>query len=55
MAQGGECNRLLASTSHDAMQVAMSDGSVRSVSGSIAAATWWAALTPESGDRLDDW
>jgi len=55
-AQGGECNRLLASTSHDAMQVAMSDGGVRSVSPSIDAATWWAALTPESGDRFgNDW
>jgi hypothetical protein len=54
-AQGGECNRLLASTSHDAMQVAMSDGGVRSVSPSIDAATWWAALTPESGDQLVNW
>jgi len=29
------------------MQVALADGSVRSVAGDISAATWAAALTPE--------
>jgi prepilin-type N-terminal cleavage/methylation domain-containing protein len=55
VAQGGECDRRLASTSHQAMQLAMTDGSVRSVDGSVDPALWWAALTPESGDQLTGW
>jgi prepilin-type N-terminal cleavage/methylation domain-containing protein len=55
VAQGGECDRRLASTSHQSMQLAMTDGSVRSVDSSIDAATWWAALTPDGGDQLTNW
>jgi len=43
----GQCDVRRASTSHAAMQVALADGSVRSVAGDISAATWAAALTPE--------
>jgi len=55
-AQGGECDRRVASTPHEAIQVAMADASVRSISATISGATWWAAVTPDQGDRLgSDW
>jgi prepilin-type N-terminal cleavage/methylation domain-containing protein len=55
-ANGGACDLRLASTSHEAMQVAMSDGSVRSINQSISGDTWWAAVTPDLGDTLGtDW
>jgi prepilin-type N-terminal cleavage/methylation domain-containing protein len=54
--QGGQCDLRLASTSHENIQVAMSDGSVRSISSSIDPNTWAAALTPDVGDTLgSDW
>ena len=34
------------------IQVALADGSVRFVNGSIDTATWWAALTPSGGETL---
>ena len=53
---GGQCDGRLASTSHAAMNVAMADGSVRSVSPTISPATWYAACTPDGGEQLaDDW
>jgi prepilin-type N-terminal cleavage/methylation domain-containing protein len=55
-ANGGQCDRRLASTPHNVMNVGMADGSVRSVSGSISPATWFAALTPAGGETLgSDW
>jgi prepilin-type N-terminal cleavage/methylation domain-containing protein len=42
-------------TAHATMQVCLLDGSVRSVSGSIAQATWTAVYTPEDGNVLQDW
>jgi prepilin-type N-terminal cleavage/methylation domain-containing protein len=55
-ANGGQCDRRRASTSHDSMNVALGDGSVRSVSGSISATTWYWALTPAGGEVLpNDW
>jgi prepilin-type N-terminal cleavage/methylation domain-containing protein len=55
-ANGGQCNRLLASTPHSAMQVALADGSVRTVSAGIDPAIWAAALTPAGGEVLGgDW
>jgi prepilin-type N-terminal cleavage/methylation domain-containing protein len=36
--------------------VGLCDGSVRTISEGISVFTWWAALTPDFGDRLDnDW
>jgi hypothetical protein len=49
---GGQCDRRLANTPHNAMQVALGDGSVRSITSGIAAAIWAAALTPEGGEAL---
>lgn len=49
-AQGGLCDRRLASTQHDAMQIALGDGSVRSMTGSIANDVWFALLTPGGGE-----
>jgi prepilin-type N-terminal cleavage/methylation domain-containing protein len=50
------CTGSIASTPHDAMLVALSDGSVRSVSPSVNPNTWWAALTPAGGEVLGgDW
>lgn len=54
--QGGKCDRRLASTSHEAMQAAMGDGSVRSIAPNISNTTWAAALTPSGGDQAaGDW
>jgi prepilin-type N-terminal cleavage/methylation domain-containing protein len=45
-----------ASTFHNVIQTGMADGSVRSVSAGVSAATWWAALTPNGGEVLgNDW
>jgi len=49
---GGKCDRRLASTPHTVMQVALGDGSVRALRGSIAPATWAALLTPAGGEVL---
>ncbi len=52
----GTCDSRLASTPHSVMQVALADGSVRSISGKISAATWAAALTPAGGEPVgNDW
>jgi prepilin-type N-terminal cleavage/methylation domain-containing protein/prepilin-type processing-associated H-X9-DG protein len=38
------------------MNVAMGDGSIRTVSSGVSAATWWYACTPNAGDILgSDW
>ena len=53
---GGQCDRRLASTPHVVMQVALGDGSVRSIRSSITPQTWAAALTPAGGEVLgSDW
>jgi len=55
-AQGGTCDRRLASTPHQSMQAAMADASVRAISPSVSGATWWAALTADQGEVLaSDW
>jgi prepilin-type N-terminal cleavage/methylation domain-containing protein len=55
-ANGGQCDRRLASTSHVVMQVALADGSVRAIRPSITPQTWAAALTPAGGETLaNDW
>jgi Protein of unknown function (DUF1559) len=55
-ANGGRCDRRLASTSHTVMQVALGDGSVRAIRGSVSPQTWADALTPAGGEVLaNDW
>ena len=39
-------------TPHSTMNVVLSDGSVRSLSGSPTGATWWAAVTPNGNEVL---
>jgi prepilin-type N-terminal cleavage/methylation domain-containing protein len=52
----GVCDRGQASSPHGLIQVSMCDGSVRSVSSSISATTWWYALTRNGGEVLgSDW
>jgi prepilin-type N-terminal cleavage/methylation domain-containing protein len=51
-ANGGECDRRLASTPHAVMQAALADGSVRTISANIDPDTWYAALTPAGGEVL---
>jgi len=51
-ANGGQCDRRLASTPHITMQVALGDGSVRSLSGNMTGQTWFAMLTPSNGEVL---
>jgi prepilin-type N-terminal cleavage/methylation domain-containing protein len=53
----GNCDPLRASTGHStAIQVAMCDASVRSVSAGLSATTWWWACTPQGGEVLgSDW
>jgi len=41
-----------ASTFSNVMQVGLCDGSVRAVSQSISAGTWWSAITPNGGEVL---
>jgi prepilin-type N-terminal cleavage/methylation domain-containing protein len=50
------CNGALPNSFSTAAQLAMGDGSVHSVSGSISPATWAAAMTPAGGEVLgNDW
>jgi prepilin-type N-terminal cleavage/methylation domain-containing protein len=52
----GQCFKTFASTPHYSMQIALADGSVRSIAASIQATTWAALLTPHGGDRPGaDW
>jgi prepilin-type N-terminal cleavage/methylation domain-containing protein len=53
----GNCDPLRASTGHPAaIQVAMCDTSVRSVSQGVSPVTWWQAMTPAGGEVLpSDW
>jgi prepilin-type N-terminal cleavage/methylation domain-containing protein len=45
------CNHLLAQTPHTSgMQVALADGSVRTLSQDMAPTTYWGAVTPSSGE-----
>jgi prepilin-type N-terminal cleavage/methylation domain-containing protein len=55
--RAADCDKSLAQTPHPAgMEVALADGSVRVVSGSISQATFWAACTPAGGEVLgSDW
>jgi hypothetical protein len=56
LANPGPCDRRLASTPHTAMNVALGDGSVRTLSAGISPVTWAAALTPSGGEVLGaDW
>jgi prepilin-type N-terminal cleavage/methylation domain-containing protein/prepilin-type processing-associated H-X9-DG protein len=49
----GNCNPLTGSTAHPSgMNVALCDGSVRNVSASVSAQTWWYACTPNGGETL---
>jgi len=52
-----QCDGNRASSPHTGgINAALADGSVRFVTGSISAATWWAAMTPGSSDLLgSDW
>ncbi|OWK40142.1 DUF1559 domain-containing protein [Fimbriiglobus ruber] len=47
----------IAGTSHiGGIQVALGDGSVRSVNASVSATTWWLAIVPDDGGVLgSDW
>jgi len=51
------CNGQLASSMHTGtINVGLGDGSVRSVSSGVSAATWWSALTMNGGDvNGNDW
>jgi prepilin-type N-terminal cleavage/methylation domain-containing protein len=53
----GNCDPTRASSPHiSGMEAALGDGSVRSLSTGISAATWWAALTPAGSEVLgSDW
>jgi prepilin-type N-terminal cleavage/methylation domain-containing protein len=53
---GGVCDRGVASSPHsNLIQVSMCDGSVRNVSSSINAVTWWSACTRNGGEVLTNW
>jgi prepilin-type N-terminal cleavage/methylation domain-containing protein len=54
--QLNRCDPTLTSTAHNAMNVALADGSVRSLSPGISGTTWWAACTPAGEEVLgSDW
>jgi type II secretory pathway pseudopilin PulG len=42
-------------TAHDAMPVAMVDGSVRTLARGMSEATFWALVTPAGGEVVPDW
>jgi prepilin-type N-terminal cleavage/methylation domain-containing protein len=48
--EGGNCDRRLASTQHISMQVGLSDGSIRGISGSMDNVIWFELLTPSGGE-----
>jgi prepilin-type N-terminal cleavage/methylation domain-containing protein len=49
---GAKCVAAVASSPHHALNVALADGSVRTLSDNIASETWWAACTPGGGELL---
>jgi prepilin-type N-terminal cleavage/methylation domain-containing protein/prepilin-type processing-associated H-X9-DG protein len=52
----GNCDPTLTSTAHPGgMQVAMLDGSVRTIASSMQGSIWWAACTPAAGDIAPQW
>jgi prepilin-type N-terminal cleavage/methylation domain-containing protein/prepilin-type processing-associated H-X9-DG protein len=53
----GPCDKRVASTGHTGgMNVCLGDGSVRLLSQSMSATTWWAACTPAGGETMGpDW
>ncbi len=53
----GNCDPLRASSPHtDSINACLADGSVRFVSSSISANTWWFAVTPSGAETLpSDW
>jgi prepilin-type N-terminal cleavage/methylation domain-containing protein len=53
----GDCDPSRASTPHPGgIQVTLADGSVRTLSSRMSAATWWAAVTPAGREVLgNDW
>ncbi len=53
-ANGGRCDRRLASTQHVSMQIGLADGSIRGISGSMANDIWFALLTPAGGEVNGD-
>jgi hypothetical protein len=51
-----DCDPRRASTPFGGLQVALTDGSVRSVKADIDQQTWWALCTPDGGEVLgSDW
>jgi prepilin-type processing-associated H-X9-DG protein len=49
----GGCDPTLASSPHaNGIQVAMADGSVRSISNSVSGYTWWYLCTPCAGEVI---
>jgi len=50
------CDTAVAQTSHTVMNVALGDGSVRNLAGTLSATTWWYACTPSGSETLGtDW
>jgi len=55
-ASTSSCDNTRPATSHNTMQAMLMDGSVRGISPSISANTWWFACTPNGGETLaNDW
>jgi prepilin-type processing-associated H-X9-DG protein len=56
-ATNGNCNYHIPSSPHDGgINVLLADGSVKFVSSSVSAATWWFAIMPNDGHSLGaDW
>ena len=47
------CDGARASTPHAAIQVCLGDGSVRTLSASLPAQTWWNLCTPQDGNPIN--
>jgi len=51
-----KCDKWRAQTPHEAMNIALADGTIRNVSANISSATWKNALKPRDGEVLgSDW
>jgi type II secretory pathway pseudopilin PulG len=53
LTNNSKCDGARASTSHEAINVGMADGSIRTLSGSISGTVWWSMCTPAGRELFE--